>query len=156
MRAGASAAGPLKNEKGVALILALVMLAVMSILGAMALSTSTSDLAISGNYRATQQAFYSADRAVEYAMTNGAIYSAIGTGEVPLDQYNSDLTVDGHGLQTGAGNEVQYLTRGPLPLGTGSDPTYFESRYYIISVTGSGPGNASARIENQIARIVPK
>ena len=53
------------NEKGFALILALSMLAIMSILGAFALMTSTTEVQISGNYSAGQQAFVAADRPLE-------------------------------------------------------------------------------------------
>jgi hypothetical protein len=143
-----------------ALILSLVLLAVMSILGAMALSNSNSELGISGNFRSAQDSFYAAERTVEYAMTDGAIYNTIGLGTVSLDTYNGDLLVGSgakeSGLKVGAGSEVRYLTAGALPPGSGSDPTYFQSRYYVISVTGEGPNNATTRIEAQVARIVPK
>ena len=146
----------LKNQDGAVLILSLVMLAIMSILGAMALSTSTTDLKISSNYRASQEAFYAADRAVEYAMTSGTIYSSIGLGEYSLDGDNADITVGDGGLKLGTGSKVKYLTSGDLPPGSGSDPTYFQSRYYFISVTAEGPNNSAARLESQVARIVPK
>jgi len=146
----------LNNQDGAVLILSLVMLAIMSILGAMALSTSTTDLKISSNYRASQEAFYSAERAVEYAMTNGAIYSSIGLGEYLLDGDNGDIIVGSGGLKLGGQSKVKYLTSGALPPGSGSDPTYFQSRYYFISVTAEGPKNSAARLESQVARIVPK
>jgi hypothetical protein len=132
----------------------------MSILGAMALTNSTSELGISSNFRSAQDSFYGAERAVEYAMTAEAIYNSIGTGNRPLDGYNAAILVGSgakkSGLKVGAGSEVRYLTAGALPPGSGSDPTYFQSRYYVISVTGEGPKNATTRIEAQVARIVPK
>ena len=146
----------LNNQDGAVLILSLVMLAIMSIFGAMALRTSTTDLKISSNYRASQEAFYAAERAVDYAMTNGAIYSSIGLGEYSLDGDNGDITVGAGGLKLGTGSKVKYLTSGDLPPGSGSDPTYFQSRYYFISVTAEGPNNSAARLESQVARIVPK
>lgn len=167
-------AGPsrLGNERGTALVLALVMLALMSILGALSLSTSTTEVGISGNYRSSQQAFYAAERAVEYAMTNEQIFDTIGTGTIDLvadaDTTNATATTsDDHianiaadtsnsGLDESGTNQVTYLTSGALPPGTGSDPTYFQSRYYIITVTGQGPNNSAARVETQVARIVPK
>lgn len=163
---------PLGNQRGTALVLALIMLALMSVLGALALSTSTTEIGISSNYRSSQQAFYAADRAVEYAMTNEQIFDTIGTGSIDLiadaDTTNATATTnDDHianiaaatgnsGLQTGAVNRVTYLTSGALPPGTGSDPTYFQARYYIITVTGRGPNNSATRVETQVARIVPK
>jgi len=162
----------LGSERGTALVLALVMLALMSILGALALNTSTTEVSISGNYRSSQQAFYAAERAVEYAMTNEEIFDTIGTGSIDLvadaDTTNATATtLDDHlanidaatgnsGLDPGGVNQVTYLTSGALPPGTGSDPTYFQSRYYIINVTSQGPGGTSTRVESQVARIVPK
>jgi Tfp pilus assembly protein PilX len=148
----------------------LVILALMSILGALALSTSTTEVGISGNYRASQQAFFAAERAVEYAITNEAIFDTIATGSVDLNTDGSATpgdTRDDHlpnivagtvssGLDPAAANQVVYLTSGALPPGTGSDPTYFQARYYVVSVTAQGPNNASARVESQVARIVPK
>jgi hypothetical protein len=146
----------LRNQQGTALVLTLSMLALMSILGALALSTSTTELGISSNLRSSQEAFYAAERAVEYAMTNGNIYSSIATGEESLDGYNGDILIGRSGLRLGAGSKVQYLNSGALPPGSGSDPTYFQSRYYIISVTAEGPNNSVTRVEEQLGRIVPK
>jgi hypothetical protein len=152
----AGLAGSLRNQQGTALVLTLSMLALMSILGALALSTSTTELGISGNLRSSQEAFYAAERAVEYAMTNGNIYSIIATGEESLDGYNGDILIGRSGLRLGAGSKVEYLSSGALPPGSGSDPTYFQSRYYIISVIGEGPNNSVTRVEEQVGRIVPK
>ena len=121
----------LDNQRGTALVLALVMLALMSILGVMSLTTSTTEVGISGNYRSSQQAFYAADRAVEYAMTNEQIFDSIGTGTIDLiadaDTTNATATTnDDHitniaaetgnsGLQAGGANQVTYLTSGALP-----------------------------------------
>jgi len=143
-----------------ALILALVLLTLMSILGALALSTSTTESGISGNYRASQQAFYAAERAVEYASTSESIYETIGTGSADLNAgahpTNIAAGTGNSGLKSGATNQVSYLTAGALPPGSGSDPTYFAARYYIITVTGDGPNNATTRVESQVARVVPK
>lgn len=58
----------LHQEKGTALIIAIGMLAVLSILGTVVLTTSTRDLGLSGGVLPARQTFYTADRVVEYAM----------------------------------------------------------------------------------------
>lgn len=145
-----------RGERGTILILTLVMLTVMSLLGVLALNTSDTELRISSNYRAQQEAFYAADRTIEYAMTNPDIYNSIGMGEEPLDAHASALAAGMGGLKTGAGNKVKYLSAGALPPGSGSDPSYFQARYYLIQVTGEGPNGSTSRIAAQVARIVPK
>jgi hypothetical protein len=150
------------NERGVALVLAMGMLTLMSIIGAMALSTSSTEIGLSGNYKTSQLAFYSAQRAVEYAMTNGDIYSTIGTDSIDLEAGNHPANIAGGtdeamGLVVdGQDNLVSFQAAGNLPPGSGSDPTYFEARYYLVNVTGQGPNNSVARVEAQIGRIVPK
>ncbi len=63
------------NQRGMALILALVMLVILSILGTLALSTSSTELFISGNYRNTQTAFYRGDGIVEFDQLREAVYN---------------------------------------------------------------------------------
>jgi len=159
----------LRDQRGTALILTLVMLTLMSLLGVLALSTSTTEIGISANFKSSQEAFYAASRGVEYATTNANIYDR-PIADFPVTLTDNDASVDTvheanvavgtgskrSGLQDGAVNQVEFLGSGTLPPGSGSDPTYFQSRFYAIDVTGQGPGNASVRIEAQVARIVPK
>jgi Tfp pilus assembly protein PilX len=151
----------LTNQKGFALVLSLLMLLIMSILGAMTMNSSVLESMVSGNYRTNQVAFDTAQRAVEYSATNGDIYTNLGPGSVAHDldtnaaDQNNINAGTGWGL-AGTDNYVAYQLTTNLPPGSGSDPTYFEARYYIINVTGAGPDNARQRIEAQYGRIVPK
>jgi type IV pilus assembly protein PilX len=54
------------GQSGMILVLAMSMLFIMSIIGVMALNTSSTEIGISGNHKSSQEAFYAADRAVEY------------------------------------------------------------------------------------------
>ena len=145
------------NEKGFALILALSMLAIMSILGAFALMTSTTEVQISGNYSAGQQAFSAAER----TMVVGAALIR-NVGEVDLDTYRTDvadadttlvqvLRVGISGPVPGVGNAVQLLRSGPAP-GFGTD---FQGNYYVISAVGGAVFDAGnnprirTRLESQ-------
>ncbi len=156
------------NERGMALILVLSMLTIMSLLGVLALNTATTELDITGNMRGSREAFFAAERAVDYASIAGDIYETIGTDTVTLtsDQaddiqidhgsYTSGIDASEEDLDGNKVNQVGYLTSGPLPPSSGSDATLFEMRYYRISVTGHGPNNSSTRIEAQVGRLVPK
>jgi hypothetical protein len=63
------------NERGVALIIVLMMLLLLSIIGASMLATSTTELKIAGNYRNSEEAFYTADTAMEFAQVFSDIYT---------------------------------------------------------------------------------
>jgi Tfp pilus assembly protein PilX len=148
---------PVHNQRGTALILALVLLVVMSLLGALALTTTDSELAITTNVRAANEAFLAADRAVEYGMCNGAIISGVGVGTLDLDAFAADLQAGKGRLDTPKVNQIEFLSAGDLPVGVESDPTYFEGRYYRITANGAVEGHSAvSRIDTQFVRIFPK
>jgi type II secretory pathway pseudopilin PulG len=93
----------LNNENGIALITVLIVLLLLSILGATVLTTSTSELRIVGNYRNLQEAFFTADAAVEFATTSGFIYSKIipgGTESCPAAGQGKVLDANGEPTTT--------------------------------------------------------
>jgi hypothetical protein len=104
-----------KNEKGFALILAMVMLALLSVLGAYALSTSSTELFISGNYRNSQTAFYSSDAGIDYGQVYDTIYTSIipGTAETwPMPGTGTSTDRNFNTTPLGQDVKVQYLTTG--------------------------------------------
>src|SRR3989344_875167 len=150
------------NEKGVALVLAMVMLVLMSILGTFALSTSTTEIGISGNYRNSQDAFYAADSAMEYASTDGNIYESANLlvigGTVNLNTgaggaYLTNISINNSGrvsgLDTSATNSVTYFASGPPPPGSGYAADAFQARYFLIQVTATGPNESKASVESR-------
>ena len=83
-------------QKGMALILAIGFLAVLSILGAVVLEVSTRGLKETGVDLPRQRAFYAADRAVDYALNQNILDQlfAMSAGVVP--PYVVDLTATAH------------------------------------------------------------
>jgi hypothetical protein len=142
---------PIRSNQGVVLIMGLWMLLLLSILGAFALSTSTTEIAIAGNYRNAGAAFNTADAAVEYAETDATIYNTIGTGSWPASAGTNPVP---GGINAQA--RVEYMASGLPPVGSGVDVSYFQANYYAIMATGTGPQNAEASLESQVAKIVPK
>ena len=57
-----------KREKGVALIIALLMLLVLTLLGISSISTTTFETSISGNERMRADAFYAAEAGIQVAI----------------------------------------------------------------------------------------
>ncbi len=56
-----------KNEKGIALVVALLVMAALLLIGATAVMTTTTDLKISSNYKQSENAFYSAEAGIQEA-----------------------------------------------------------------------------------------
>lgn len=140
------------NQKGFALILTLIILFLMSILGTMIFSTTTTEVQISRNYSLRQDAFYAADRGMEYALSDGNIYLTIGTGTLNLPLTGVSLASSG----TNSTGTVQYAATGNPPRGSGVDVTQFKANYFVVNMTGTGQGNSNVELEANIARIVPK
>jgi Tfp pilus assembly protein PilX len=142
----------LGNDRGYALVLALIVLFLMSVLGTMMFTNASSETQASRNYRVRQDAFYAAERAVEYARSDVNIYSAIGAGTVAIPLTGISLAA-GSSNATGA---VTYLSNGNPPRGSGMDATEFQANYFAISATGTGPVNSRTEVETNVARIIPK
>ncbi len=156
---------PLGNERGMALILAIGMLAIIGLLGAVVLSTSNRDIAESGRYRASQASFYAAERAVEYSMNRDLIVSMDGSVNLMIDEIPVGGTPTKHKVLIDMGQTKD--SGGELDSGTVTDAgpgelpvrlaekygTTFGANYYDVSVTAEGPNNTQTRIDTQIVRL---
>ena len=148
--------GIVNNQHGVALIMAMIMLVLMSILGALSLSTSTTEIGISGNYKNSQETFYTADAAIERAATDSSIYTTIIPGTTNSWSNTAAWSIGSSGTVNVGNVIVQYLSSGSLPPGSGSDPEVFQAYNFLSTITASGPNSSESRLESQMARIVPK
>ena len=131
------------NERGAALIIVLIMLVLLTILGASMLATSTSELRIAGNYRNSEEAFYVADSAMEFAHTYATIYTSLSlaagetfwpkagqgkklgsdfSGTAPYSEnsnYNQITIISENGVESTADVKVEFMGDGPPPAGYG-------------------------------------
>lgn len=162
-----------KNERGIALVLALVMLVLLSILGTWALDTTSTDLKIAGNYRNNDIAFYTAEAGLGYAvsqqiLTSGPVYGLIPTPDpqalpaVP-PQWTIPSTNVPAGAQPAFTGSITYTGCGALPgssLNSGDiDPngacggykTY--GLYFSVISTGKAMNNTSVTVEKYVALI---
>ncbi len=140
------------NEKGTALVLVMIILLLMGVLGSMMMSTTTPEIQIARNLKLKEEAFYAAERGVEYGMVDSNIYTTIGTGTVNIPLSGVSLKVG----STDATGTVRYLTSGPPPKGSGVDITKFKANYYEIKLEGTAPGNSRVRLETTVVKILPK
>ena len=153
------------NERGIALILALVLITLLTMLGAWALDTSSTDLKIAGNYRNAETAFSMADTAASYAGNPNTLQLACGqlitcspftgtmtTWPTPTISISSNI----------AAASVEYLSKGPLPAGAiynadvvnANGQQQFTGLYFVVTANGNGPNAAAARIETGVVQVV--
>lgn len=100
----------LGHQEGVALIIALIILLVLTLIGISAISTTTFETSLSGNERAGMSAFYLADAAVER-----------GHNQIPDMSHISQTTPEGN---------YSAVIKGPDDLGPTRVPGFEASEMY--------------------------
>ncbi len=149
------------NERGMALILTLVMLALLSILGVWALDTSTTDLKIAGNFRTTQNAFYAADGGVGYATNVNTLVAVINHG--PGWSSNRVYLNSGGSTTASFTASAPSLIQGATPQSGGpanindSDESAsgWHAIYTSVTSTGTSANNSLVVVESLVSKKVP-
>lgn len=121
----------IKSEDGMILIMSLALLAVLALVGTIAINTTTTELKISTNYKSNIQAFYIADAGAEHA-------------KVDLTNTSFDDVLDG--TYSGGGS--------PGILSFGTD-TFFAGGTYTVRVydDDDGDGDSLDDINNKVKII---
>jgi hypothetical protein len=125
---------PLHNNEGAVLVIALMLLAVLTILGVAALNTTTTEIRISGNEKVYKDAFYRAEAGVAYSVQSGvALFPSAAVGVTNNIVTPADLAL------AAPGTVLEYIDRGGSP------------RRVEVRSTGNVPGGGTSVI---IAGIV--
>ncbi len=154
------------GQRGMALIIAIGFLAILSILGAVVLDVSTRDLGLSGSFMPARQAFYASDRAVEYAMNRDIIIN-LNPGETV--DLKLDDALDNTGTSLGKTHKqiIDAMGDGTLEEGSVGDlgphdlpPTMaeihgtdFGANLYHVEVEATAAGGMVSRVDASIVRL---
>ena len=148
----------LKNESGVALVLALVMIVILTLIGLASTYTSTLEMKLSGNKRGSTDAFYAADSGVQVTVANIENFSLPGKY---VDNKYDPFTDPSNPNPTKAKVLIQYdTTQQGSPRGSGFSALNFEFRHFVIDSTGRdqmelGLMKSACTIEEKVVRLVP-
>jgi hypothetical protein len=140
------------NERGMAMIVAISMLFILSVLGIFSLNNSSTDLQIAGNLRNQMLSFYNAYEVEGWGVNNQSVVSAINPGNV-----NSYPTGTGMANPTADTQlRVDYLcsTLPPHDLAE----TSAVAHHYRVTTIGSGLdrgpyGTSQTLVESEQIRI---
>ncbi len=149
----------LKDQSGLALVVALLMMIVLTLIGLASVSTSIFELMLSGNKRGATDAFYGADSGIQvvtsdvanfdsskYDAANQYKYSEVASNINPTNAY---IVI------------VQDTMRSGAPRGLGMGATgnlgfvYFLAESRGRDQMESNPVKSSCTIEQEVMRIVP-
>jgi hypothetical protein len=85
----------LKNQKGVSLVVALMILLVLTLIGISAISTTTFETNIAGNERLYNKAFYTSDAGVDYFVSMGVSYILLPNSSGTVDSVTDGIPLGG-------------------------------------------------------------
>ena len=148
----------LSNENGAALVIALLMMIMLTLVGLGSIFTSTFEVKLSGNKRGTTNAFYAADSGVQVIMANLDNFSMPGKY---VDNKYDPFTDPANPNPTQAEVVITHIPDqhgAPRGSGFGLD---VDILYYVIKSTGQdqiefSPVKSACTVEQKVFRVVPK
>jgi Tfp pilus assembly protein PilX len=166
----------LGNQSGVALVVALLMIVILSLIGIASSSNSTFEIRLSGNKRGSTDAFYAANGGAKsvypiianfntsggyIAVTQSALPTELQTESIDLARTAPTLDLPG-GVSFAAPPQVTiyHTTVTKVPRGLGMSAIAFQYNYYIIDSIGQDQMDLSlirsnCEIREKILRLIP-
>ena len=126
-----------KNERGVALVISLMFLALLSMLGTTAYVMTSTDLNIGTNYQASSEAFYDAEAGINFAKKTMETGLSAGTFSMPAT--------------IGAATTMAFTKPSGFNFELSTTPNLLSiekvaDNAYALTSTGNGPDNAKTLI----------
>ena len=119
----------LHSQEGAALVIAVLILLILTVIGVYAVTTSTMDTKISGYHKWHVEAFYAADAGLDYALAQ----YPFGI----LDSVNPTWTFDSTTSAPKFGVTASWLCATPPPVGSGTGTrTGFMAHHYRTDSVG--------------------
>lgn len=148
----------LKDQSGAALVVALIIMIVLTLIGLASVFTSTFEIRLSGNKRGSTDAFYAADSGVQ--VVTARIENFDLTGKYVDNKYDP-FTDPANPNPTNAKATINHdTTQSGAPRGIKSSAISFEFEHYLIESTGQdqmelNPIKSTCTIQEKVVRLVP-
>ena len=149
------------NDKGSALVLALLILVLLTLMGISATTTSTVEMQMAGSEKFYELAFYSAESGWQRALNwldgqyLGDVRNRVWNGTTFEEVPGSLAEEDSVGITLADDDKIQYFVKIEL-TGTAPVPGYstsFRRVNYKVKSEGSGPSNARAVVEVTAGKV---
>lgn len=141
-----------RDEGGMVLMLSLMVMVVLSLLGAALLTMSGSETFVSYRTVYREGAFYAAEGGIHIGLDQVSGNTVTSTQAIPLTTIGGNYTYRS-GRRSDSGPQL-FLFVGTRPgtgysiaVGTGYNPAGYVFYNYRINVTGTGPRNAQREVE---------
>jgi len=148
----------LKDQSGVALVIALIMMIVLTLIGLASTYTSIFEIKLSGNKRGSTDAFYAGDSGIQVVVANIQNFDLPGKY---VDNKYDPFTDPNNPNPTKAKVTINHdTTQSGSPRGIQMSATNFGFEHYMIESTGSdqmelSPLKSTCTVQQKVVRIVP-
>lgn len=132
----------LRTQSGSALVIALIMMIVITVIGLASSYTSIFEIIASGNKRAATSAFYGADaQAVTITADQGNFHTTTTIPKASLGQL-------------GVSGKTTLLAGRPAPRGRGMGATA-SYLHFTLQALGTDPQGTTTTVEEEVVRVLP-
>jgi type IV pilus assembly protein PilX len=144
---GRSMQSPPRAQHGVALVVALVILLVLTVVGVTALITTAFEGRMAGSTQELNRAFQAAESGVDRTIANGSQFNLTAT---------QTATYAGVGSTAGsASTSTTFRELTKPPRGSGYSASRFKAAHFQINSTGSAGGGAQVTVVQGTFQITP-
>lgn len=141
-----SARQALGNDRGIALLTVLGLLAIMLVLGSLVAGSARIESALSGTARRSAEAFQAADAGLGYALGDADNFVQLATRTTDL--YTAGLPMTGSVA-------VTYKYEAPPPIEIHVSALRFKGFYFDVNAAGTARTNALSALNMQATRLGP-
>jgi hypothetical protein len=166
----------LKEQSGLSMVIALMMILVLSVIGLAATFNSNLEVQLSGNKRGSTNAFYTADGGAQSVLADLnnfylSTYSLVpNSSSLAVELRNEDIdskkTSPSLSMPPGVSFPdppqvtIYHSSKTKVPRSLGFSAIHFEYNYYIIDSLGrdqidASSNKANAEVREKIVRILP-
>jgi len=148
----------LKDESGTALVIALLIMVLLTLIGVSSTVTATFETRLSGGKRGSTDAFYSSDSGIQVTLANVSNFDFLTKY---VDNRYDPFTDQHNPNPTKAKVVIERQTsQGGAPRGFGISATNVEFEHFIVESTGQDQSDSSllkpsCTLQEKVVRFVP-
>ena len=147
---------PLKNQRGSMIAVVIMILALLTLFGTVAITTSNTELQTASSEQIYKLAFFAAETGLTYVEQNPDLYheqNIIIDGSLSFPDTTDDTVKHNLGSLQSFNGTVGYLDSSTPPRGSGYEAGTYTAHNYRITSDGFGPRNSEIQVEAGFYRI---
>ena len=161
-----------KDQNGVALVIALIMMTVLTLIGLASMSSSIFEIALTGNRKEATENFYKNDATMQTLLTDQENFptepsdrETIAEADMPEDVVGEPVdsktpnldppSPPGVDFKNKPAVAIYHLTQRDGPRGVGISVTNFEFQHFIIDAKDGTTIQSNNHLREKVVKLVP-